>query len=333
METTKSKRAPKVFISYTHEADFHTAWVTVLARDLRSNGVDAILDIWECKFGADLPYFMEKGIRDADRVLLVCTPTYKGKSGDRLGGAGYEGMVVTAALASGILSEKFVCILRLGNENNALPDFARGRLYIDFRDDADYKKRLEQLVRDVLQTPKEPKPPIGQNPFETETAPINFSSAGNTEVSETDKPPVGPNPFDPDPHENQLPPKRRLMPETKIAISHQFDISGHHGQITVGMYEDGNPCEIRINMEKDGSTIGGLLGSLALSASLALQYGVPLEVLVRHFAYQRFDPAGPTKNPDIRHATSIVDYVFRWLGCQFIKGYKEAISPQSKEEK
>src|SRR5205809_7150307 len=80
-------------------------------------------------------------------------------------------------------------------------------------------------------------------------------------------------------------------------------------------------------MAKEGSTIGGLMDTVATLHSIALQYGVPLESLVKKFAYQRFEPSGFTKNPDIRSATSITDYVFRWLGCQFIKGYKEATSP------
>src|SRR5438046_6254522 len=80
-------------------------------------------------------------------------------------------------------------------------------------------------------------------------------------------------------------------------------------------------------MAKEGSTIGGLMDTVGTLTSIALQYGVPLESLVKKFAYQRFEPSGFTKNPDIRSATSITDYVFRWLGCQFIKGYKEATSP------
>src|SRR5260370_7888661 len=80
-------------------------------------------------------------------------------------------------------------------------------------------------------------------------------------------------------------------------------------------------------MDKAGSTIGGLMDTVATLTSIALQYGVPLESLVKKFAYARFEPSGFTKNPDIRNATSITDYVFRWLGCQFIVGYKEATSP------
>jgi ribonucleoside-diphosphate reductase alpha chain len=122
-------------------------------------------------------------------------------------------------------------------------------------------------------------------------------------------------------------PVRRRMPETRVAINHKFEIAGHKGYLTVGMFENGQPGELFIQMNKEGSTIGGLMDTIATLTSIALQYGVPLESLVKKFAYQRFEPSGFTKNPDIRNATSITDYVFRWLGCQFIKGYKEATSP------
>jgi ribonucleoside-diphosphate reductase alpha chain len=117
------------------------------------------------------------------------------------------------------------------------------------------------------------------------------------------------------------------MPDTRMSLTHRFEIAGHEGYITVGLYEDGQPGELFITMSKEGSTIGGLMDTVGTLTSIALQYGVPLESLVKKFAYQRFEPSGFTKNPDIRNATSITDYVFRYLGCQFIKGYKEATSP------
>jgi ribonucleoside-diphosphate reductase alpha chain len=122
-------------------------------------------------------------------------------------------------------------------------------------------------------------------------------------------------------------PSRNRMPQTRVSLTHKFEIAGHEGYITVGLYESGQPGELFIQMAKEGSTIGGLMDTVATLTSLALQYGVPLESLVKKFAYQRFEPSGFTKNPDIRNATSITDYVFRWLGCQFIKGYKEATAP------
>ena len=122
-------------------------------------------------------------------------------------------------------------------------------------------------------------------------------------------------------------PIRLRMPDTRVSLTHKFDIAGHEGYVTVGLYEDGQPGELFIQMAKEGSTIGGLMDTVATLTSISLQYGVPLESLVKKFAYQRFEPSGFTKNPDIRNATSITDYIFRWLGCQFIKGYKEATSP------
>jgi ribonucleoside-diphosphate reductase alpha chain len=99
--------------------------------------------------------------------------------------------------------------------------------------------------------------------------------------------------------------------------------------LTVGLFEDGTPGEVFITMAKEGSTIGGLMDGIATLTSLSLQYGVPLEALVKKFAYQRFEPSGFTKNPDIRQAFSIIDYVFRWLGLQFVPGYRDANVPRS----
>src|SRR6266705_2904396 len=126
-------------------------------------------------------------------------------------------------------------------------------------------------------------------------------------------------------------PVRHRMPDTRKSMTHRFEIAGHEGYITVGLYEDEQPGELFITMSKEGSTIGGLMDTVGTLTSIALQYGVPLESLVKKFAYQRFEPSGFTKNPDIRHATSITDYVFRWLACQFINGYKEATAPNREQ--
>ncbi len=119
-------------------------------------------------------------------------------------------------------------------------------------------------------------------------------------------------------------PLRRRLPETRTAITHKFDIAGHEGYLTVGLFEDSQPGELFITMAKEGSTIGGLMDSIGTLTSMALQYGVPLEALAKKFAHQRFEPSGFTKNPEIRNATSITDYVFRWMALQFIPGYREA---------
>jgi ribonucleoside-diphosphate reductase alpha chain len=121
-------------------------------------------------------------------------------------------------------------------------------------------------------------------------------------------------------------PLRRRLTDTRQAFTHKFDIAGHEGYLTVGLFEDGQPGELFITMAKEGSTIGGLMDGIGTLTSMALQYGVPLEALVRKFAHQRFEPSGFTKNPDIRNASSITDYVFRWLAWQFVPGYREKIT-------
>ncbi|HYG21275.1 MAG TPA: vitamin B12-dependent ribonucleotide reductase [Verrucomicrobiae bacterium] len=121
-------------------------------------------------------------------------------------------------------------------------------------------------------------------------------------------------------------PLRRRLAETRPAITHKFDIAGHEGYLTVGLFEDGNPGELFITMAKEGSTIGGLMDGIGTLTSMALQYGVPLDALVKKFAHQRFEPSGFTKNPEIRNASSITDYVFRWMALQFIPGYRETNS-------
>jgi ribonucleoside-diphosphate reductase alpha chain len=116
--------------------------------------------------------------------------------------------------------------------------------------------------------------------------------------------------------------RRKLLDERR-AITHKFDIQGHEGYITVGIYEDGTPGEIFLVMSKEGSTISGLMDAFATSISLALQYGVPLEVLVKKFAHTRFEPSGFTKNPEIPIAKSITDYIFRWLASKFLSGTQQ----------
>src|SRR5687767_2885152 len=113
-------------------------------------------------------------------------------------------------------------------------------------------------------------------------------------------------------------PKRRKLPDERNAITHKFDIAGHEGYITVGLFDDGTPGEIFLTMAKEGSTISGFADAFAQAISYALQYGVPLQVLVDKFSHARFEPSGMTRNPDIRFAKSIVDYIFRWLATKFL---------------
>jgi ribonucleoside-diphosphate reductase alpha chain len=113
-------------------------------------------------------------------------------------------------------------------------------------------------------------------------------------------------------------PVRRKLPDERRSITHKFSIGGHEGYITVGMYDDGAPGEIFITMAKEGSTISGLMDSLATAISFNLQYGVPLKFLVDKFAHVRFEPSGWTGNQQIPYAKSIIDYIFRWLGAKFL---------------
>jgi ribonucleoside-diphosphate reductase alpha chain len=121
-------------------------------------------------------------------------------------------------------------------------------------------------------------------------------------------------------------PLRRRLSDTRKAVTHKFDIAGHEGYLTVGVFDDGHPGELFVTMAKEGSTIGGLMDTIGTLTSMSLQYGVPLETLLRKFAHQRFEPSGFTKNPEIRNASSIIDYVFRWMALQFVPGYRESIN-------
>jgi len=125
-------------------------------------------------------------------------------------------------------------------------------------------------------------------------------------------------------------PVRRRLPDEREAITHKFSVAGHEGYLTVGMYEDRTPGEIFVVMAKQGSVVSGLMDSLATSISMALQYGVPLKVLVEKFSHTRFEPSGFTNNPQIPIAKSIVDYIFRWLGQKFLTS-EEQLAPAEGE--
>jgi ribonucleoside-diphosphate reductase alpha chain len=112
--------------------------------------------------------------------------------------------------------------------------------------------------------------------------------------------------------------QREKMPTERASVTHKFSVGGHEGYITVGMYEDGRPGEIFIKMSKEGSTLSGVMDGLALTISLGLQYGVPLKVFVDKLVNTRFEPSGITANANIRFASSVLDYIARWLGGRFI---------------
>ncbi|MGH7779165.1 MAG: vitamin B12-dependent ribonucleotide reductase [Candidatus Binataceae bacterium] len=119
-------------------------------------------------------------------------------------------------------------------------------------------------------------------------------------------------------HGDEYHTRRRKLKDERRSITHKFDIAGHEGYITVGLFEDGAPGEVFVIMSKQGSTISGLMDSFATAISYALQYGMPLQFLVDKFAHIRFEPSGFTKNPQIPYAKSIVDYLFRWMASKFL---------------
>jgi len=112
--------------------------------------------------------------------------------------------------------------------------------------------------------------------------------------------------------------QRQRLPDERASTTHKFSVGGSEGYITVGMYADGRPGEVFIKMSKEGSTLSGVMDGLALTLSIGLQYGVPLKVLVDKLINTRFEPSGFTENPQIRFASSLLDYVGRWLGGRFI---------------
>jgi ribonucleoside-diphosphate reductase alpha chain len=118
---------------------------------------------------------------------------------------------------------------------------------------------------------------------------------------------------------------RHKLQEERASITHKFNVGGHEGYITVGLYPDQSPGELFIKMAKEGSTVSGLMDSFALAVSIALQHGVPLKLLCEKFAHTRFEPSGWTNNPDIGFAKSIMDYIFRWLQLRFLTGQQQML--------
>ncbi len=148
-------------------------------------------------------------------------------------------------------------------------------------------------------------------------------SAAGTKTANSSK--DDPRPGAAAPHEEDnlnAPPRavRHKLQEERASITHKFNIGGHEGYITVGLYPNGDPGELFITMAKEGSTVSGLMDSFALAVSIALQHGVPLKLFCEKFAHTRFEPSGWTSNPDIGFAKSIMDYIFRWLQLRFLTG-------------
>ena len=157
--------SPRCFISYSWDSEPHRAWVRELATRLRLEGIDAILDQFHCALGTDLTKFMEKSVRESSFVLLVCTPNFARKADAGEGGVGYEKTIVTGEIFAGEAREtKFVPLLREGDAKESLPSYLKSRLFIDFRDDAFFESKLEQLLRHFYGEPLYPLPPLGTKP-------------------------------------------------------------------------------------------------------------------------------------------------------------------------
>ena len=158
---------PLVFISYSHDTSDHKKWVANLASKLLENGVDVMLDQWDLVYGDDLPKFMEKGVTEANRVLMVCTEPYVHKANDGQGGVGYEAMIVTGEIVRNLGTSKFIPIIKQNSTSPQLPTSVSTRLYINLSNEGNFEAEFDKLLRDLHKTPAVKKPPLGANPYRT----------------------------------------------------------------------------------------------------------------------------------------------------------------------
>lgn len=182
--------APKAFLSYSHDSDAHKQWVLRLATDLMANGVETTLDQWDLRPGQDGVAFMAQGIAESDRVLMVCTEKYVAKAEKRSGGVGFEGLIITGELVQNIDTRKFVPLLRDNGGPQLMPNYLGARMYIDFRNDAAYPQKLEELLREIHGQPANAKPALGPNPFSGTPTPTSSSKrvAGSSGLTATGQP-------------------------------------------------------------------------------------------------------------------------------------------------
>lgn len=157
-------RPPKVFISYSWDSPEHRQWVTQLGGYLRQCGIDVTLDQWHVRYGEDLAAFMERSVREADRVLVICTERYVDKASRRTGGVGYELLMVTGELMQNVGTAKFIPVVRQSTTPHRLPAELRTRMYFDLGDGQQYAQQMQELVRE-LHDVRIPIPPIGANPY------------------------------------------------------------------------------------------------------------------------------------------------------------------------
>ena len=183
MTTTTTE--PVVFISYSHDSDEHKSWVLQLSTRLRSNGVNVILDRWNLKLGSDLASFMERGLSKSNRIVSICSETYVKKANEGKGGAGYEKQIMTAEFINDQNTNWVIPLIKNNPRERKTPTFLGGRIYISFEEPHLYESKYEELLRDILDEPVLPVPPIGQNPFQTikEFAQQKFIPANEKYVS------------------------------------------------------------------------------------------------------------------------------------------------------
>lgn len=163
----KRQNNPKVFFSYSWDSVDHKLWVLNLSADLIKNGVDVLVDEWDLRrYKNDLHYFMESGIREADKVVIVCTPTYALKANERRGGVGVENTIITGEYYDGEKASKYIPIVLNYSKSHAecLPTYLKTKLAIDFNDENDYSDNLDDLIRRILDVPKYRKPSLGKLP-------------------------------------------------------------------------------------------------------------------------------------------------------------------------
>lgn len=159
-----NSRPPKVFVSYSWDSPEHKQWVAQLCGHLRQHGIDITLDQWHLRLGEDMGAFMEKSIREADRVLVICTESYVAKTRARKGGAGYEHMILTGEMMQNLGTTKFIPVIKQSNEPIALPAELQTRHYINLSGGTDFQENLAHLTRDLYDAVISP-PPLGFKPF------------------------------------------------------------------------------------------------------------------------------------------------------------------------
>lgn len=175
-------KTPIVFLSYSHDSDAHKEWVLKFATDLRTHGVDAILDQWDLLSGSNIAKFMQKGVSDSDRVLMICSESYVKKADEGAGGVGFECLIVTEEVIQNSDTCKFIPLVRNNSSRLKIPRFLGPRLYVDFSREEQYDAKLQELLLAINQVIV--KPPIGPNPFGAAQAPATQGRlAGPADVS------------------------------------------------------------------------------------------------------------------------------------------------------